>query len=275
MSWPPFWRPVTKNKISNGRQIATFIALTFLLSAIVQIYIIREIKTTNTFAVVLLTWIPGLVAIFCSKTFRHKFRDLALIKPGYLSIMFAYLIPMFAIVLMFLVLIVTGIGKFKMPDNNWFRYVIFQPTIGVLVNGVVCLGQELGWRGFLHNRLMRAQIPEPLIVTGAVWAIWNWPLILFLDYATSPLPWLSVTLFSIQTICFAIVLGWLREFSKSIFPPVLAHSVHLTWLQYIVPAFYSSGKLDPYFGGQSGFILAIIYVFVAVYLYVRHPVATY
>ncbi len=263
------------SKSSHGTQILTFLFGTFLLSAILQVYIIKEIKTVNTFAFVFLMWIPGAVGIACSKSFRHKFRDLAMIKPGHRSLAYAYAIPAVAAVIMFLILVVFDIGSFRLPEQGWFGYVIFQPTFGVLVNGVIVLGQELGWRGFLHNRLMRAHVPEPLLVTGLIWSVWYWPLILFLDYSSSAMPWLSVGLFTVQTIAFSVILGWLREFSKSIYPPVLAHAVHLTWLQHIIPGFYTAGKMDPYFGGQSGFVLAILYMVVAMYIYRKHPVGRY
>lgn len=262
-------------KISHRQQILVFLAATFFISALLQFYIIREVKTTNTFIMVFLLWIPGFVGVACSQYFGNKLRDLALVKPGRLSVLFAYAIPAGSAFVMFFILVLSEIGTLKFPENSWFRYLLYNPTIGVLVNGVLILGQELGWRGFLQNRLMRAHIPEPLIATGLIWAIWHWPLILFLDFSTSPMPWLSVLLFTVQTVSFAVILGWLREFSKSIVPPVLAHAVHITWLQHIVPGFYVAGKLDPYFGGQSGFVLAIIYLMIAMYIYRFHPVGRY
>lgn len=260
---------------SHGTQIIVFLFGTILFSAIFQVYIIRHIKTINTFAMVFLMWVPGVVGIACSKYYRHKFRDLALVKPGHLSLILAYSIPAGASIFMFLVLILTETGSFKLPEFGWFKHVFFLPTIGVLVNGVMAMGQELGWRGFLLNRLMRAQVPEPLLISGLLWAMWYWPLILFLDYSSSPMPWLSVTLFTVQTVSFGVILCWLREFSKSIYPPVLAHAVHLTWLQQIIPGFYTAGSLDPYFGGQSGFVLAITYMLIAMFLYRKYPVGRY
>lgn len=262
-------------KSSNGLQISIFLGATFALSGLFQAYIIKEIGTSNTFAIVFLMWIPGAIAFACSKFFRHKFRDLAFIRPGQLSLIFAYSIPALSILLTYAILVLSDIGKFRLPESGWIRYLIFQPTVGVLVNAVIVLGQELGWRGFLLNRMMRARVPEPLILTGLVAALWNWPLLIFLDYASMPLTWLSVGLFTLQTIAFGVILGWLREFSKSIYPPVLAHAAHLTWLQHICPGFYLPGKMDPYFSGQSGFVLTILYVLVAAYIYWRHPVARY
>ncbi len=262
-------------KTTNSIQILIFLVGTFALSGVLQFYIINEIKTVNSFALIFLMWIPGAVAISCSKYFRHKFRDLALIRPGNLSLIFAYSIPAGAILLMMGILILTDIGKLKIPETGLIRVLIFQPTVGVLVNAVIVMGLELGWRGFLLNRMMRAHVPEPLVLTGLIAALWYWPLILLLDYSSSPMPWLSTGLFTVQTIAFGVILGWLREFSKSIYPPILAHAVHMTWIQQIIPSFYTAGKMDPYFGGQSGFVLAILYVLVAVYISVRHPVARY
>lgn len=262
-------------KAANGFQILTFLLATFVLSGALQFFIIHQVGTVNTFALVFLMWVPGAVAIACSKYFGHKFRDLALIPPGQLSLLLAYSIPAAAAIVTLAILIVADIGKWNPPEAGWFKYVVMQPTIGVLVNAVVVMGQELGWRGFLLNRMMRAHVPEPILLTGLMAALWTWPLILFLDFSPSPLPWLSVGLFTIQTVAFGVILGWLREFSKSIYPPILAHAAHLTWIQQIVPGFYRAGQLDPYFGGQSGFVLAIVYVLIAVFIYWRHPIGRY
>lgn len=253
-------------------QLALFLAGTAALSFVLQTYLIREAKTVHSFVMLGLMWVPGLVALACSHYFENRFRDLALVKPGKMSMIYAYVIPAGCALLTLLVLVAAGIGKIKWPEISIFRMLLFYPFLGVLISFSLAIGSELGWRGFLHSHMMRARVPEPLLVIGLLWSAWHWPLIVMADYKTSSMPWLSVALFTVTTTSFSIILGWLREYSKSIFPCALAHAVHITWTQDIYPGFYRPGKLDPFFGGQSGFVLAIIYLVIALYLY-RNKIA--
>jgi len=252
----------------SQRQIILFLTGTAFLSGILQIYILRETKGTSSLAYLPLMMVPGLVALACSKFFGNNFRDLGLlVKPGRLSMLYAYAIPAACAVLTLIVLLAMDIGKFKWPEHSIVRVLLFQPIFGVLVTFIFALGEEIGWRGYLHTHLMRARIPEPMIVTGLIWAMWHWPLILWGGYATSSLPTLSAALFTVMVTSFSVILGWLREYSKSVYPCALAHAVHNAWIQSIYPSFYVPGRMDPFFGGESGFVLAIIYLLIALYLY--------
>ena len=239
-----------------------------------HIYMIGEGKTMSSLLVVPMMWIPGLVAIACSHYFGNKFRDLGLVRPRKISMIFAYCIPALCVTLMLAVLVWADIGQLKWPTYGILKVLFFHPTFSVLVTAVLAFGEELGWRGYLHTHLMRARIPEPMLVTGLIWSAWHWPLILFANYATSSVPWLSVLLFTVCMTSFSVILGWLREYSKSVIPCVLAHAVHKTWVQIISPEFYIAGQLNPFFGGESGFVLTIIYLFIAIYLYRRHIAAS-
>ncbi len=245
------------------RQILTFLALTFGLGFLIQILIIIQVGTTNTFLMFPLMWVPGAVALWCSNHFGNRFRDLAFVAPGRRSLITAYVIPISALILTCLILILLKIGEFHAP-TNWFRTLIFQPTLGVLFTGLFVLGEELGWRGFLHNQFSRLHFRDPVLIISALWAIWHWPLILFSNYAPSPYPLLSLASFTICIVSFGVILGWLRNFSRSVFPCILAHAVHDTGMQNILPDLFTPGELTPYFSGEAGFILPLIYLVTAV-----------
>jgi membrane protease YdiL (CAAX protease family) len=104
-------------------------------------------------------------------------------------------------------------------------------------------------------------------MTGIIWSIWHWPLILFSNYATSEHPAVSVALFTITVTSVSVFMGWMRAKSGSVFTAALTHGVHNLWIQVIYPAFLKAGPLDPYFGGESGVIIAVIYAALAIYVY--------
>jgi membrane protease YdiL (CAAX protease family) len=261
-------------KVPAQHQLNVFLALTFGLSALMQVFIITKAGTVNSMWTLLLMWIPGLAAIACSYYFRnsakHLKHDLALWTPANRYLAIGYAVPAGAALLILAVSAVIGIGELQFPMTRaTMNRFIFAPTLGVVVAMIAALGEELGWRGFMHSRLQEMNAGYPYFFTGVVWAVWHWPLILFSDYATSRLPAISCVLFTIMIVSFSIFLGQLRQASRSVWPCALAHAVHNTWIQGIYPHFLKAGALDPFFGGEAGVILAILYLSFAISLQSR------
>jgi membrane protease YdiL (CAAX protease family) len=90
---------------------------------------------------------------------------------------------------------------------------------------VQCLGEEIGWRGFLLPRLMKAGFGqwEALLVTGAIWGLWHAP---------GPLSgcvfrghwFLGIVMFTVGLILLGVVFGWLMLASGSVWVPAVAHA---------------------------------------------------
>ncbi|HWU42591.1 MAG TPA: CPBP family intramembrane glutamic endopeptidase [Bdellovibrio sp.] len=227
----------------------------------------------------LLMWTPGIVGLILSLLFSKNVKDIGF-KFGRLKFYgLAYAIPALTAILILFSLILLGQGQFevspKLVESKGSVgkavavILLIGPTLSVLIGFVSALGEEIGWRGFLHSRMMALKIPHPFLITGIIWSIWHWPLILFSNYATSSIPLLSLFLFSCVIISFAIIIGWLREASGSVLVAGLAHSVHNAWMQAIYPAFLKKGPLDEFLGGESGVLNAVIYIFIAIYVYRR------
>lgn len=254
-------------ELTPRQEVALYLAITFVLSLFVEIYVIRIAHSSTTPALFVLACLPGAVGLFCSWFFKHRFYDLALRSclPEYFA--YAYAVPAVASLLVLAVSICIGIGEFAFEGVKTFlRLLIFTPTLGVFMALFAAAGEELGWRGYLHTRVSEAQIPAPYLFVGLVWSTWHWPLLVFGDTSPTKLPLLSLILFTITMMSFSVFLGWLRDRSRSVFTPILAHAAHDTWMHTIYPGFYKPGPLDPFFGGDSGFLLAIIYVLVAAYI---------
>ena len=47
--------------------------------------------------------------------------------------------------------------------------------------------EEVGLRGYMLTRLFAARVPQPLFVSGVIWSLWHFPLILSGVYAAGPL----------------------------------------------------------------------------------------
>jgi uncharacterized protein len=95
-----------------------------------------------------------------------------------------------------------------------------------LLNAIPTFGEEFGWRGYLQPKLMRLGTRKAILLTGLIWGVWHWPVILMgynygSDYYGSPfLGPLAMVWF---TLILGVFLGWLTIKSHNIWPAVIAH----------------------------------------------------
>src|SRR5690606_40418988 len=53
--------------------------------------------------------------------------------------------------------------------------VLVLASIGLMVDTVAAMGEEIGWRGLLLPELgRRMSWPAAALVTGAIWAVWHY-----------------------------------------------------------------------------------------------------
>lgn len=96
-------------------------------------------------------------------------------------------------------------------------------ALGVL-NGVVTVGEEVGWRGYLQPRLLtRFQCYAAIAMLGIVWAHWHTPVILMgYNYPESPVLG-ALLLWPLTCICWSFLAAWLTLAARSIWPAVVLH----------------------------------------------------
>jgi len=98
-----------------------------------------------------------------------------------------------------------------------------QGAILSLIATFVLWGEEFGWRSYLQPRLFARRPLAGAIVTGLIWGVWHFPLVL-LGYQYPQHPLWGLAVFPISTVLISIVFGWLRSASDSIWPVCLAHA---------------------------------------------------
>lgn len=73
---------------------------------------------------------------------------------------------------------------FKQQIGQYSAVVLWSLTLlqGFLaactINALFALGEELGWRGFMLRHLSRWSLSKVSLLTGVVWGLWHFPLIL-------------------------------------------------------------------------------------------------
>jgi uncharacterized protein len=141
--------------------------------------------------------------------------------------------------------------------------LLISSTVAVIATAYLStLGEELGWRGFLLQRLIQAGIPAPLFITGLIWAAYHWPLILAGVYSPggrSANKFLSIAVFTILVIAVSYLFSWLRLWSGSVWPACLAHGL---WNNIMQVAFDPSttGQGSRFWVGESGVLVAAVAV---------------
>ena len=97
-----------------------------------------------------------------------------------------------------------------------------------LINMLLAVGEEAGWRGFLYPQL-KAKFGKgkAWLMGGVIWGVWHWPLMWLTgyeygtDYAGFPV--VGMLIFCIFTTAAGILCDWLYEKSGCIWLPSIFH----------------------------------------------------
>ncbi len=128
-------------------------------------------------------------------------------------------------------------------------------TITSIIGGV--LGEEIGWRGFLVPQTSKiTSFSKVAILTGTIWAIWHFPLMIFANYNAGIPLWYSLPMFTVAVIGLSTILAWFRLRSGSIWPPILLHASSNLYVQNLFDPLTMETGIARYFVGETGILFA-------------------
>ena len=101
-------------------------------------------------------------------------------------------------------------------------------TYAPFLNMILAVGEESGWRGYMTPYLSRRfGRVWGLLLSGVIWAVWHWPLILLAGYEYGAgyfgAPFTGMLVMCLFTTALGILFSWLYDRSESIWVPALAH----------------------------------------------------
>jgi len=111
------------------------------------------------------------------------------------------------------------------PYETLLTLFMINALIAPFINTVFAFGEEAGWRGFLLTRLEEEFDRNiAIIISGLIWGLWHWPLILLIgyDYTYETRFW-GALIFLLYAIVLGSLLSWLRFKTESVIMPSLAH----------------------------------------------------
>ena len=253
---------------ANSRaDLTTFLALTFGFSALFWWLIVRAgtLGAHGGLYVFALMWCPGVSALITRLVFQHNVRGEGWGWRGSTTrwAVLAYLLPLGYATVAYGLVWLTGLGR---VDLARFKYsIVMFLVLGSIQSLLSATGEELGWRGFLVPTLARRMSFGRLsLLSGAIWAAWHVPLIIFADYNGGTPAWYSVLCFAVMVVALGVPFAWLRLRSGSVWPAAILHASHNLFVQGFFDRVTVNTGPTKWLTGEFGAALALAIVGTAI-----------
>jgi len=252
-------------QVENPRkEIITFLVLTFTTSAVFWALILGAggRNAMGGLLVLGLMWCPGLSAMLTRLVYHRSLRGLGWKFGQAKWLLLAYLLPVTYAGLPYLLTWLSGQGAFSaanVPANQSLAGWIASNLTWLFLLGSVpsALGEEIGWRGLLVPQLARlVSPPQTALISGAIWALWHTPLILFGDYGSGAPTLYALACFAVMVIGISFPFAWLRLKSGSLWTGVVLHASHNLIIQTILDPLTQDTGITPYIVTEFGVGLA-------------------
>lgn len=265
------------------KRIYTYLILAFGLSSVFYYFIIAQgslhVKGAPPYTLFLM-WSPGVAALLTTYYYQRNLRGLGWgwgkTKYQFLS----YVLPVLYGLVAYGIVWILGLGSF--PDPEFVQHasgqiaelfgwtglsaavviliaVAIDSTVGVLFSCISALGEEIGWRGFLVPHLAKVtSFTKTAFISGAIWSVYHYPVLLFADYNSGGPVWYSLICFTLSVFSASFAFAWLRLRSGSLWTGVILHASHNLFIQAVFDRITSDTGQTKYFTGEFGIMLALV-----------------
>jgi membrane protease YdiL (CAAX protease family) len=265
------------------RGLAVYFAVLIPGSAIIETAVIRTGQQIvhHRWLIFLLMWMPAISSFVARAVRREGIADVSFRfggREGLRAMGVGLAMPLIVGAIAYGCAWRLGLVQYTTPPYGGFiPYLGLSLVLGATLGVLSGAGEEIGWRGYMLTRLIDAGVPQPLLVSGLIWAAWHLPLILSGLYAAGPNPALSAAVFVVDVVGIAFVIGVLRLRSGSVWPAAFLHG---EWNAIIQGPFdrSSTGPGATVWVGESGFLVAAVSLafglLVLRYYWTTRPVST-
>jgi uncharacterized protein len=235
------------------KKIAVFYMLTMVFSGVFAAFVLHagKMDAGNFLYVTGAMWSPALAAFATKRIFRESIRELPWSWGRAKYAWLGYLIPIAYTLPVYLIAWFTGLGGFANGDFvkrtaeqfGWSHFpsalalvgfVLLTATLGLIGKTSRSLGEEIGWRGFLVPELSKVVGFSGVgIISGLMWAVYHYPILLFADYNAGAPAWYSLSCFTVMVVADSFILAWLTLRSRSLWPAAIFHGSHNLFIQNI------------------------------------------
>ena len=219
-------------------------------------------------------WSPALATFATKRIFGENIRALPWKWSAARYAWLGYAIPILYVLPVYLLVWVSGLGGFNTSflkktaaDFGWQNFppalslalfVLFTATLGLVAKLSRALGEEIGWRGFLVPELAKVvKFPMVGLISGLMWAVYHYPVLLFADYNAGAPAWYSLGCFTLMVIAGSFVMAWLTLRSQSLWPAAILHASHNLFIQSICTPLTRDTGLTKYIIDEFGIGLVV------------------
>lgn len=257
----------------DWKKLATFLLLMLLISVVFNTLIIRnggKIEENIPYAVVLI-FSPAIISLLVNFIYEKNFRGFGWRWQDTKMHLISYAVPLIYITFSYGLVILSGfaglnnaaIAELGLPG------LLMIPTVGITGVILPVLGEEIGWRGFLlKNLYKKMSFDKASLLTGVIWALFHYPLLMLGNYNNGATPvWYALIFFTIAILGANTIINWLYIKSGSLWTAVIFHSVHNSLLNDLNPLIENTA-LTPYLLTEYGAVLAIA-IWIAALFFLR------
>jgi len=270
------------------KKIATFLAIALILSSIFYALILSSgtIGAAGGLYVLGLMWSPGVAGMITQLIFERTLRGMGWKLGKFKYLAAAFLLPLAYCLVVYGITWLTGLGGVPDPQmmeisKEAFGALTSSPALQLVLSILVTvifgvfaglasgLGEEIGWRGLFVPELAKTTtFTRASLISGAVWALWHFPLLFFADYNLPGAPrWYAGLMFAVMVIGISFAFAWLRLKSGSLWPAALLHAMHNIFIQSIFTPLTIRNDITPYIIDEFGIGLALAAVVVAYFFW--------
>lgn len=273
----------------NRKQLITFLLLTLALSSIFYFLIIKSghLAAGGGMYVLCLMWSPGTAAMLTCKIFRRDLGTLGWKWGATRYQVMSYCIPLLYATITYALVWATHLGGFYDHDfaasitrrfglgamPAWagtILYLLFSATGGMIRSCSSAMGEEIGWRGFLVPQLaQRYSFTVTALISGVIWSLWHYPVLIFADYNAGTPTWYGLTCFTVMIISGSFIFAWMRLKSGSLWTGVLLHGSHNLFIQSFFDPMTTNTGRTPYIVSEFGAGLALVSIAFGIYFWSR------
>lgn len=265
------------------RSVGLFCFLTALLSTPFWVLIANagEIGVGDRLLLSGLTWCPALAALVVQKIRSRNIAPFGWNWGAWRFNALGYFIPLAYIATVYM--IVWTVYPDSFFDESFFAdtaatfhwtaltssqvavlYTLLQASAGMVGIGARALGEEIGWRGFLVPNLAKVLgFGGTALLSGVVWAVWHFPVMLLADYHGRGGIAYSLTIFTIAVVADSFLYAWLRLRSGSLWPCVLLHASFNVFSMRVFDALTVENGIE-HVVGEFGFALMLANVAIVI-----------
>lgn len=257
---------------SSLRWVWVFVIATFLASALFDYPIFgpKPLSDLGGIYMWLVMWCPGIVVLALVFLRKWTFPELGLTSWGGIHLAWGLLFPLAMVVPVWAFAMSAGFCRFIPSALNGHTLSILVLLPAALGRA---LGEEIGWRGFLFPHLrLRYSFAVASLVTGFIWALWHYAVIVqgsYLDAARVPLS-AALVLFTVGMIGESFVYCWLRERSGSLWPAVVLHGFGNWFTQRVMGAVAQPTPVTSLVVGEMSIGCAVVGIILA-FLFWKGP----